>query len=282
MSDAALAVSLALSCSVTWGIANVFIQRAARELGDLRALLWAQLVGCALLVPVGLLWDGPPTTVDGLALGITAVGSAFGYYGMMRAFRIAPLGAITPVVTSWPLFATAAGILWLGERPGRLQLLGGLLVVVGAAGNGALARGGAWLGSRAEAFSWGAASAVGFGIMTAGVARLRPDVGELTVIPLVWGTQWMVLAPVLAGSTNALTPPRAWASVVGMAVFEAVGFVAYSVATRYGPVSLVSPPASLSALLTAGMSALLLGERVGAVRWLLIGTAVAGTVLLTR
>ena len=278
--DATLAVLLALSCSVTWGIANVYVQRAARSFGDLRAMLWAQLIGSAVLTPIGVAIGGAPRQIDLPVLAGTAVASAFGYYGMMRAFRQGPLGAITPVITGWPVFAALAGVCWLGETPSTRQLIGAALIVVGATGNGALSRGGAWSGSKVDAFVWAVASAIGFGLMTAGVARLRPDVGDLTVVPLVWGAQWVILLPFVGRSPAMLTPPDRWGSIAGMALFEAAGFAAYSLATRFAPVAVVSPPASLSTLLTAAFAALVLGERIGAGRWGLITMVVAGTVLI--
>ncbi len=273
-------VLLALSCSVTWGIANVYVQRAARTLGDLRAMLWAQLLGSAVLLPLGVLLGGAPARIDLPALAFTAVASGFGYYGMMRAFRQGPLGAITPVITGWPVFAAIAGVVWLEEAPSARQLLGAALIVVGASGNGALSRGGAWTGSKVDAFGWAVASAVGFGLMTAGVARLRPDIGDLTVVPLVWGAQWVALLPFVVRSPGILTPPDRWGAVAGMALFEAAGFVAFSLATRFAPVAVVSPPASLSTLLTAAFAALVLREHIGAARWGLIAVVVAGTVLI--
>jgi len=275
-----LGVALGLGCSLAWAIANVYVQRSARELGDLRAMLWAQLVGMAVLFPLGLAWDGRPTRLDGWLLGLTGAASALGYYGLMRAFRQGPLAAITPVVTTWPVVAAIAGVVWLGERPTALQVVGGLLAVGGAAANGALARGGEWTGSRRDAFVWAAASAIGFGLMTAGVARLRPDVGDLTVVPLTWAAQWAILVPILARDPDSTRPPVRWGAVLGMAGFEALGFVSYSFATLHAPVSVVSPPASLSTLLTAAFAALFLGERIGLGRWLLVLTAVGGTLLV--
>lgn len=284
MSPAAIGVCLALVCSVTWGIANVFIQRAARSTGELRSLLWAQAIGSAVLLPLGIALDGVPVVVvEGSLVGavaVTAAASALGYYGMMRAFRQGSLGAITPIVTAWPIAAAVAGIVWLGERPTGYQALGAALVILGAAGNGALSRGGDWRGSRRDAILWAAASALGFGVMTAGVAWLRPRVGDLTVIPLVWGAQWVLLTPVIARSPELLRPPGDWPPILGMAAFEAIGFVAFSFATRFAPVAVVSPPASLSTLLTVGVSALVLGERISAGRWGLVVLAVLGTVLI--
>lgn len=280
ISEPTLAVLLALSCSVTWGIANVAIQRAARACGDLRSMFWAQVLGGATLLPLGLWIGGPPDRVDLPVLTVTAAASALGYYGMMRAFRQGPLGAITPVITGWPVFAALAGVFWLGEAPTPRQLLGAALIVLGASGNGALSRGGAWAGDKADAFLWALGSAVGFGGMTAGVAHLRPEVGELTVIPLVWGAQWVVLAPLWLRDPSRLAPPGRWGAVAAMALFEAAGFVAFSVATRFAPVAVVSPPASLSTLLTAAFAAVFLKEHIGWARWGLILVVVVGTVLI--
>jgi drug/metabolite transporter (DMT)-like permease len=197
---------------------------------------------------------------------------------MLRGFRLAPLSVATPVVASWALPAAIVGVLWSGETPTGAQGVGGALIVGGAAANGALARGGAWHGPKAEAIGWAAAGSVGFGVMAAGVSRLNPSLGEVLVIPAAWATQWLFLAPVVARMP--LGPPRAWASVVGMAALEAVGFVLYAMATAREPVAVVSPPASLSPLLTVLFAAVVLREPVGPARWAAIAAAVVGTVML--
>lgn len=272
-----LAVALGLVASASWAWANVWIQRAAREHGDLRALFWAQLCGGALVLPMAL--HGQPRAPALSDLLVTGAASALGYYGMLRGFRQGPLSVVTPVVASWALPAAIFGVIWSGDRITPLQAFGGLLAVGGAAANGALAKGGTWTGSKADALGWAAGGALGFGLMTAGVARLRPDLGAFGVVPTVWAVQWLLLAPV-GVRVGVLRPPSTWRAVAAMAMLEVVGFVAYAKATSLAPVAVVGPAASLSTLFTALFAAVVLGERIGPARWALIGLAAAGTALL--
>lgn len=282
-----LGVGLGLAASIAWAVANVYVQRAGRELGSLRAMWWAQLVGGLVLVPVAVLVDGAPAVPDVGDLLITGAASALGYYGMLRAFRVGPLSVIVPIVASWSIPAVAAGVVWRGEAPGPLHLLGAALIVAGSAWNGVLAgrQGDAVApdlahGTPAQAVGWALAGSVGFGVMATGVAQLSPQLGEIGVIPAVWATQWVLLAPLLLRAPGTLVRPDQWGSVAGMALWEAGGFVAFSLATSVAPVSLVSPPASLSTLFTVGFAATVLRERVGWARWGCIALAVVGTVIL--
>lgn len=273
-------VLLGLGCSVAWAIANVWIQRASRELGSLRAMWWAQLVGSAVLVPLSLGLEGAWSRPELSTLAITGLASALGYYGMLRAFAAGPLAAVVPVVASWSLPAVAAGYLWLGQVPTAGQLAGGGLVLLGSALNGRLARGGEWSGSKVAAWLWAAGSAVGFGAMTTGVAELRGAFGEIGVVPATWAAQWVFLAPMMLREPGILRPPERWAAVVGMAGFEAAGFVSYALATSFAPVAVVSPPASLSTLFTVAFAAVVLREPVGLARWGCILLVMAGILLL--
>jgi drug/metabolite transporter (DMT)-like permease len=282
VSTLSFAVVLGLGSSLFWAIANVYIQRAARELGDLRAMAWAQLLAACGFVPAALLFGDAPRWPHPALLVASGVGSALGYYGMLRAFRQGPLSIITPIVASWPLPCAVIGVYVFGERPAPIQLLGGALIVLGAAGNGALARGGAWMGPKVDAIGWAVGGSLGFGAMAAGVARLTPDVGPYAVTPLVWGMQWVVLAPLVLRAPAAFAPPRRWGSVAGMAVCEALGFLCLSLATLLAPVAVVSPPASLSSPLTVLYARVVAGERIGVARGACLVLALVGTVLIAQ
>jgi drug/metabolite transporter (DMT)-like permease len=155
-------------------------------------------------------------------------------------------------------------------------------VVGGAAANGALAEGGEWSGPKGETVAWALAGAVGFGGMTAGVARLAPDLGPWACTPVVWAAQWVVLAPLVLRSPRAFAPPPRWRNVAGMAVLESLGFFCFTLATRLAPLAVVGPPASISTPLTVLWARMVLGERVGPARAVCVGLAVVGTVIISR
>src|SRR5438874_625275 len=52
-----LGVLLGLGASASWALANVAVQRAARAVGAFRAMVWAQLLGAALVAPLSLAFD---------------------------------------------------------------------------------------------------------------------------------------------------------------------------------------------------------------------------------
>ncbi len=274
-----LAIGLALGTSCAWAAANVYVQRASLALGGLRAMWWGQVVGGAILGTAALALEGVPTLPGWGPLAMAGAGSAAGYYGMMRAYALGPVGAITPVLASWAVPATLLGVL-LGKTPTALQALAGALVVLGAAGNGALARGGEWRGTRALGFGWAAIASLGFGTMMAGIGEMGNAVGPITVVPLCWAAQWVVLFPALVATPGTFRRPPTWRDVTIMALCESVGFVVYAVATTMAPPVVVSPPASLSSPITVAFATLFLGERTGAARWFFVAVAGLGCVLL--
>ncbi len=281
MSATSIAITLALATSVAWAAANFFVQRASLALGGLRAMWWGQLVGGAVLVPTALLLEGTPTLPPLLPLALAGVGSALGYYGMMRAYAVGPVGAITPLLASWAVPATLLGLAF-GKTPTPMQALAGSLVVLGAAGNGALARGGEWRGSRRAGFAWAAACSLGFGTMMAGIGEMGDAVGPVSIVPMAWAAQWVFLLPALVANPGTLRPPPSFRDVGLMALCESVGFVAYAVAATLAPPVVVSPPASLSSPMTVLFAALFLGERASPARWFFVAVAGVGCVLLAR
>lgn len=275
-----VAVLLALCCSALWAVANIYVRRAGIAVGNLRAMFWAQLVGSAVMIPIALALDGWPGAPNWRDLAIAGAGSALGYYGMVVAFRTGALSAVVPIVTAWSVPAAIAGVVWSSDDPTPLQWIGGAMILVGAVGNGALATRedpGEHTPTTWSTLAWAAGSAIGFGIMAAGTARMRPVLGTVGVIPAVWVAQWVLLSPlVLRRDVHALPNREAWPSVLGMALFEATGFVSFTLASKLAPVAVVSPPASLSSLLTVVYGAVVLGERLSAWRWALVVLAGVG------
>jgi drug/metabolite transporter (DMT)-like permease len=278
----AIAVLFALACSTFWALANVYVQRAGRALGSLRALLYSQGIGSAVLLPFAWTFDAPLSAPALPDLVLTAAGSALGYYAMMEAFARGSLSGVVPMITAWAVPAAVAGVMWTGEWPGVQAAIGGAMIVVGAVGNGLLAPvPDGQRGTDRVALGWAAASALGFGVMVAGTARLRPALGDVGVVPAVWLAQWLLLLPLLLRRELRAWPPRdAWAPVLAMALFESAGFVAFTLAMRLAPVAVVSPPSSVSSLLTVLYASLVLGEVLSLPRWGLVGLAAAGTLLV--
>lgn len=124
----AIAVLFALACSTFWALANVYVQRAGRALGSLRALLYSQGIGSAVLLPFAWAFDAPLTAPALPDLVLTAAGSALGYYAMMEAFARGSLSGVVPMITAWAVPAAVAGVMWTGEWPGVQAAVGGSMI----------------------------------------------------------------------------------------------------------------------------------------------------------
>ncbi len=273
-----LAVVLALGTSVAYGIAN-FLGPLLGRRHPLGAVL---LVGQgAALIAAGVLvlavGDAPPST-RGVLLGLLAgAGNALGLACFLRAAQLGPVAiaaAIGALGTVVPVFVGLAG----GESLGRLQVVGIVLAVLGAAL--AAVRGADGAGASTAGIAWAVTGALGFGLLLSALPAAAEE-----------GTAWALLdarvAVVVALATGVLvlrapvrTDPRATPALAVPGLLLLAGTLAYAEATARGALSVVSVLASLATVVTVGLGFVLLGERLTRVQRAGVAAAVAGTVLL--
>lgn len=92
--------------------------------------------GFAVLVPAGaallLFGAGTPTALSGPESAMMAGGvlfGALGYYGIVKAMRIADASAVTPFRYSRLIFSLIVGVVVFQERPDLLTLVGATLII---------------------------------------------------------------------------------------------------------------------------------------------------------
>ncbi|MEZ4453019.1 MAG: DMT family transporter [Nannocystaceae bacterium] len=271
-----LGVLLPLATSLSWGVANVLIQRSGRAVGAPRALFWALLTGGALCASSSLVLESPSERVHALmdleVAGSLALASASGlmaYVGMFFAFERAPLAIAVPIVSSWALVACLIAVVLLGQPAGGPgQLAGGAIVFAGvlavSVGSGrgegvAVNRGTTTVGPVFAAL----AASIGFGVMVSATGLVAARLGSLTTIALVYLSIVLLGLPIaLLRGVSLAPPPRGrWPLVLATAVSEAAGFVFVSLAPRYAPMTVVAPLSSLAATFTVAYAWLVLHER---------------------
>src|SRR5262245_49311585 len=96
-----LGILFALATSVSWALANVFIQRAGRAVGAVRALLWTQIMGgAAALLLAAAIEPAPSADLRGLLpwAAVAGVSALVAYAAMFYAFARAPLSVAVPVM----------------------------------------------------------------------------------------------------------------------------------------------------------------------------------------
>ncbi|HTA18736.1 MAG TPA: DMT family transporter [Polyangia bacterium] len=283
-----LGVVLGLGASASWALANVAVQRSARELGVFRTILWAQLVG---IVAVSLLLPfdartAAPTALTAVWVALAGAAGLLAYVGMTFAFEHGRLTIVVPVMSSWAVIASGLSLAIFREPVRPLQLAGAASVIAGAVVVSRFARGptDASSSSAGRAPRWLLASfgaALGFGLLIPLIGLLAPVTGRLGVIPVVYGADIALGLPLALRFGVSLAPPRgrAWIAVALAGLFETSGFACIALATRYAPLALVSPLSSLASAFTVLYAWAVLRERPA--RPVLLGAALVCVGVLT-
>jgi drug/metabolite transporter (DMT)-like permease len=281
---------LASVSAVSWALANVAIQNAARRLGSWGALVWSQVIGGAAALVAALLIEGAPGRISTAELGAMAIGGVaalVAYAGLFESLRRGQVAVVTPIMSAWSVVSVMIGVLWFHEPIGLVRALGIAVIVTGnvlVARSGPRAEGAAsgamegtlgWLG-------WALLAMFGFGIMVPAVEVAGRGIGRLWAVPAVWTVELAIGIPLLwkLGLLRRVQGQRDWRAVGSAALLEAIGFVAVSVALGVAPVAVVSPIASLSTAGSVVLGVLVLRERLAIP--VLIGAtlACAGVVLV--
>jgi drug/metabolite transporter (DMT)-like permease len=128
---------LVLLSTLNWAVYSVLGHGTLRKLGAVRATAGAMILGWLMLAPLFLTQQGwrelGHVSAAGwgslvfLGVGCSGLGYLFWYGGLehLEASSVASFLYLEPLVT------LAAAALVLGERPGALTLLGGLIVLAG-------------------------------------------------------------------------------------------------------------------------------------------------------
>ena len=129
-------ILFALGASTVWGMANVWIRLALRDMRPTTSAVFSLFAGLLLLIPLSFLlhWN------DLTAMTLGAVVAVF-FYGMtnfllgrfLNYFAISRIGLSrsVPIVSASPVPALLLAILLLGEEVNLLLIVGALVVVSG-------------------------------------------------------------------------------------------------------------------------------------------------------
>ena len=106
-----LTVVLGLSTALLWGLPDVPLAVAVRNVGPYAVLAGSLLIGTLLVAPIGLFVDTPEWTTRGLLLAaVTGVLTACGYALGYSAFGHAPVSIVAPIISCEGAAAAAIAI----------------------------------------------------------------------------------------------------------------------------------------------------------------------------
>ena len=281
-------ILMGLGASACWALANVAVARAGRDIGWFRALLWAQVAGTGMAALASAAVDQTQWALWsslGGWIALAGVAALIGYGCMFYAFEHGRLTVAVPIMSSWAVISAALAIAVFGERLGGTQLAGGALVVAGAL---LVSRYAHVAGARSPDGAtprWLLASiggAIGFGVLIPLMDRLVPAFGSIGAVGAVYVADLVIVVPLALAFRAGLRPPSgaAWWPVLAAGFFETAGFACITFGSRFAPVALVSPFASLASAITVAYAWAVLRERPP--RLILVGAALvtAGVVVL--
>jgi drug/metabolite transporter (DMT)-like permease len=276
-----LALALALTSSLCWGVADFIGGVQARRVSLLRVILVGQAVGVLPIAVVLAARGVPPPeltrllpAIGGSLAGIAAL-SAF-----YRALAIGTMSIVAPVAAlgvSVPVIVGIGG----GEDPQVIQLLGIAAAVIGVV----LVSRETGLEPRARRVSRASiglaiVAALGFGAFFVGLrASARAD-----AFWALFAARGAAVAA-LAGAAHGLRVPgivsrRGLAPIVVMGLLDVTANGLFAIATRHGLLSIVAVAGSLYPLVTVVLARAVLGERVRRVQEAGIAAALLGVALI--
>jgi drug/metabolite transporter (DMT)-like permease len=274
-----LAAACALGASIAWGVGDFLGGLKSRTVPLLVVLLLAQVSG---VLAIGLVVAAAGNAPPGPSVLWAPLAALFGTIGLAAFFRGMAVGSISVVA---PIAAVGAVVpvvfgIATGDEVSSLQLAGFGLALGGVAlASFEPAEG----GSRrvAAGVPWALAAVVGFGGY---YVPMHEASGEdflwaaftfrATVSVLVLAA-WLVLRPPLAAARGSLV-------AIGLiGVMDTAGNSLFAAASSQGDVSVVSVLATLYPVVTVGLAAAVLSERVAGLQLVGVVAALAGVVCIS-
>jgi len=276
-----LAIALALSSSVCWGVSDFVGGVQARRLPLLRVMLVSQGLGvCLLVVVVAARGTGPPDLVRMLPAAAAGAGGVAALTAFYRALAIGTMSIVAPISATGVAVPVIVGVAG-GDRPAVLQVVGIIAAVVGVVL--ASRESDAGLEQRQLARTTlvlALVAALGFGSYFVGIrASARSDVLWTLLVSRGAGVALITAAALVRGGVGGGSP-KAIVPLALMGILDLSATGLYAVASRHGLLSVVAVAASLYPLATVILARLLLGERVRRVQELGIAAALAGVVMI--
>ncbi|GKQ41733.1 DMT family transporter [Streptomyces sp. A012304] len=278
---------LALTTSLLWGLADFGGGLLTRRAPALTVVVVSQSVAAAVLgvvvVATGGWSEAGPRLWFAVGAGLVGPVALFAFY---QALALGPMGVVSPLATLSVAVPVSVG-LFLGERPGWVQLAGIAVAVVGVVLAGGPHLRGASVQRRAVLLTL--VAALGFGTVFVLITEASTTVTGLflalfaqRVVNVAVGGA-ALCAAVRRGSPALPEGGLPWTALpayafVGLADVAANG--TYAVAAQHGPVTVAAVLASLYPVVTALAARGFLRERLRAVQTVGASLALIGTVLL--
>jgi len=273
------AIALALGASLAWGVGDFLAGVKSRSLHVLTVLAISQSAGfAAVLLWLAVSGNSLPSGTAALSAVAAGIGGCFGLGALYRGMAVGAMGIVAPVSAVSAVIPFTVGVV-SGERPGALQLAGILVALGGVAlaSREPAERG----GGRAAGVGLALVAALGFGLYFVFLDRAA-DESVPWAVATARGTSSLVAVAVALGVGASLRPGRTHLPVlVAVGLCDVGANVLFGLASTRGFLSVVAVLASLYPIVTVGLAALLLHERIAPSQRAGVAGALAGAAMIT-
>jgi drug/metabolite transporter (DMT)-like permease len=282
-----MGILLGLTAALSWGLADYFAALASRRTGSFRVVLGFHLSAMVLLVALVLATGESLGDVSGddLAwLAFVGVLGGLSYLAFYRALAIGPISIVSPIVSAYAAVTVVCAVVIGGERLSAGETAAIVVVIVGVLlASSDLAQMRSLERVALLGILLALATAVVIGVFVYGVAHFSAEYGWLVPIVLARGFSTLFLLAVSLRGGEWRFPdrsPRLVATIVGIAVVDTLGYVAFNFGVRHADTSIVATAAAPYAVVPIVAGVTLLHERPRTTQWAGIGLVIAGLILL--
>ena len=270
-------IALALSASLTWGLADFFGPLKGRKLGALRALVYVQLGGLvAIALAIAIRGKGP-AGLNALFAIPAAISGTLGLYAYYRGMAIGAMSIVAPIAGISAGVPVIFGIA-TGDRPSLWQWLG----ITAALG-------GVFLASREPGRGGRVAAGVGLALLAAiGFGGYFPPMHAAGEADFWWASLIfrMTSTSVILAAVAIRRPSLAVSAIevpllALIGIGDMLGNLLFAAASTSGLVSITSVLASLYPIITVVLARLVLKERVARSQEAGIALTLAGVALIS-
>lgn len=274
-----LAVALALTSSVLWGLSDFLGGVVVRRFGVAAVAVLSQASG---LFAVGLAVAviRPAPEANGILIGLVAgTVSSISVTSFFKAMELGLISIASPLLACGSVLAFSLAVAG-GERPSRLAVGGAVLALGGAVVASLRERASGGGRKSALAFAFLSAIALGFALYLLG--RASDETGSLFAVLSSRASSLFVI--VLVASRLHPTYRIAWswlAVVIAVGASSAAALIFFGLAAETGLLSIASILSSLYPIVTVMLAHAFLNERLGRSQVVGVTLVVAGIGLVT-
>jgi drug/metabolite transporter (DMT)-like permease len=280
-----LALGFGLTAAFLWAVHDLLARKLSQGAALLPILILVLGSGTLGLLPVALALGGWER-MTGPAWGVAALsGLAFAVAigGLYKAFSLAPVRVVSPVVGAYPLLILLTAVAQ-GRPVPPCDWVAVLAIVIGIAIVAIAARDDApegYAASPGVAIAWAGLSALGFAA-TFALAQSAARLGaELPVMLTGRVVALLAIAALMLWQTGPRLPPRGQTGVlVVMGFLDALALGLVTAAGGLTHAEYASVASSLFGVLTVLLAAWFLKEHVRPVQWLGIACVFGGIAVL--